>query len=75
MPKNLSAENDLKWKIGESNFHKKDQEENNSAEIVLAITLAVRVLATPGTPSSRMWPPVKIPTKRRSTISYCPMIT
>src|SRR6476646_7969675 len=33
-----------------------------------------RVLARPGTPSSRMWPPVSIPTSRRSTMASCPTI-
>jgi hypothetical protein len=33
-----------------------------------------RVLARPGTPSSRMWPPVSIPTSSRSTMASCPTI-
>ena len=32
------------------------------------------VLASPGTPSSRMWPPVSSPTRRRSTMASWPTI-
>jgi hypothetical protein len=37
--------------------------------------LTVSVLARPGTPSSRMCPPVSIPIKMRSSIAFWPMMT
>ena len=37
-----------------------------------ARVLMVSVLASPGTPSSRMWPPAKRPTRMRSSIASWP---
>ena len=40
--------------------------------MISASVRTASVLASPGTPSSRMWPPVSRPTSRRSTMASCP---
>ena len=46
----------------------------NEAWMISARVRTASVLASPGTPSSRMWPPVSRPTSSRSTMASCPTI-
>ncbi len=46
----------------------------NDAWMISASVRTASVLASPGTPSSRMWPPVSRPTRSRSTMASCPTI-
>ena len=46
----------------------------NEAWMISARVRTASVLASPGTPSSRMWPPVSSPTSSRSTMASWPTI-
>ena len=46
-----------------------------STSMIFAINFAVNVLATPGTPSIKIWPSHNKPISSRSTILCCPIIT